>query len=132
MTRGDLVIVDFRPTNPAAGVRPALVVQNDRDNVRMRKTIVVQVTTNLSRVTEPTQLLINPTHPDWKRSGLKHPSAVACSNIYTIKQIDGAVGQFERILIFDRKDPRFLRPHSPSRNAMRYDAGQEYAAHVRT
>lgn len=90
MTRGDLVIVDFRSTNPAAGVRPALVVQNDRDNARMRKTIVVQVTTNLSRVTELTQLLIDPTHLDWKRSGLKHPSAVACSNIYTIEQIDVA------------------------------------------
>ena len=32
--RGDVVIVDFRPTNPAAKVRPALVIQNDRDNTR--------------------------------------------------------------------------------------------------
>jgi mRNA-degrading endonuclease toxin of MazEF toxin-antitoxin module len=39
-SRGDVVIVDFRPVHPAAGVRPALVIQNDRDNARMSKTIV--------------------------------------------------------------------------------------------
>jgi Arc/MetJ-type ribon-helix-helix transcriptional regulator len=45
MNRGDLVIVDFRSTALQAGVRPALVVQNDRDIARMGNTIVVQVTT---------------------------------------------------------------------------------------
>ncbi|HUG94493.1 MAG TPA: hypothetical protein VML55_26990 [Planctomycetaceae bacterium] len=32
LLRGMVVIVDFTPTNPASGVRPALVVQNDRDD----------------------------------------------------------------------------------------------------
>ncbi len=90
MTRGDLVIVDFRPVNPNAGVRPALVVQNDRDNARMGNTVVVQVTSNVRRAVEPTQILIDPLHPDWSLSGLHRPSVVNCSNIYTIEQADVA------------------------------------------
>ncbi|MDZ4685738.1 MAG: type II toxin-antitoxin system PemK/MazF family toxin [Planctomycetaceae bacterium] len=90
MTRGELVIVDFRPVNPRAGVRPALVVQNDRDNARMGNTIVAQVTTNISRSHLDTQLLIEPQHPDWLRSGLRHPSAINGSNVYTIEQADVA------------------------------------------
>ena len=38
---GDVVIVDFYPTDPRVKVRPALVVQNDRDNARMQRTIVI-------------------------------------------------------------------------------------------
>jgi mRNA-degrading endonuclease toxin of MazEF toxin-antitoxin module len=71
-------------------VRPALIVQNDRDNARMRNTIVVQVTTNLTRSAQDTQLLIDATHPDWTATGLRHPSVVNCSNIYTIDQSDVA------------------------------------------
>jgi mRNA interferase MazF len=90
MRRGDLVIVDFRPVNPQAGVRPALVVQNDRDNARMSNTVVVQVTTNIRRTDLDTQLLIDPQHGDWSQSGLRHPSAINCSNNYTIEQADVA------------------------------------------
>ena len=50
--RGDVVIVDFNPTDPKAKVRPALVVQNDRDNSRMRRTIVVQITSNVTASTK--------------------------------------------------------------------------------
>ena len=90
MTRGDIVIVDFRPVNPSAGVRPALVVQNDRDNARMSNTIVAQVTTNIQRANQGTQILIDANHPDWAASGLRHPSVVNCSNVYTIEQRDVA------------------------------------------
>ncbi|MEX2172382.1 MAG: type II toxin-antitoxin system PemK/MazF family toxin [Pirellulales bacterium] len=86
MIRGDLVIVDFRPTNPKLGVRPALVIQNDRDNARMSNTIVTQVTTNLRRMGQDTQLIIDRSHSDWTISGLRHPSVVNCSNVYTIEQ----------------------------------------------
>ncbi len=55
--RGDFVIVDFRSVNPSLGVRPALVLQNDADNVRMLNTIVAQVTSNIRRLAVPTQLL---------------------------------------------------------------------------
>src|ERR1043165_4701309 len=90
MARGDLVIVDFRSVNPTAGGRPAPVVQNDRDNARMANTIVVQVTTNTNRSTQDTQILIDSKHPDWTASGLRRPSVVNCSNIYTIEKRDVA------------------------------------------
>ncbi|WP_339734065.1 type II toxin-antitoxin system PemK/MazF family toxin [uncultured Gimesia sp.] len=84
--RNNLVIVDFRSTNPAAGVRPALVVQNESDNARMSNTIVVQITTTIRRKLEGTQLLLDQQHPDWQQSGLRRTSVINCSNIYTIRQ----------------------------------------------
>src|SRR5262245_31498128 len=87
IARGSVVVVDFAPTNPASGVRPALVVQNDRDNQRMTNTIVAQVTSNIARSHEPTQLLIDASHADWKGSGLKRPSVVNCSSVATIQQL---------------------------------------------
>jgi mRNA interferase MazF len=88
MIRGDLIIVDFRRSAPSAGVRPALVVQNDRDNARMNNTIVVQVTTTIRRAIEDTQLLIDQNHADWKASGLRHPSVINCCNLYVAAKDD--------------------------------------------
>ena len=62
--RGQVVIVDFAPTNPNATIRPALVVQNDNDNQRLTNTIVVQITSNISRAHEATQTLIDQSHAD--------------------------------------------------------------------
>jgi mRNA interferase MazF len=86
MNRGDIVIVDLRPLNPAGKVRPVLVIQNDRDNARMANTIVAQITSNLRRSTEDTQLLIDANHADWAASGLRHPSVVNCATIFTVEQ----------------------------------------------
>jgi len=80
---GNVVIVDF---GPQAKTRPALVVQNDRDNARMTNTTVVQITSNVSRSQEQTQHLIDASHADWKRSGLLRPSAVNCSNLAYVRQ----------------------------------------------
>ena len=88
MKRGELVIVDFRSNNPGLGVRPALILQNDNDNGRMSNTIVAQVTTNVKRAHEESQYLIGLSHPDWANSGLRRPSVVNCSNIYTVEQRD--------------------------------------------
>jgi mRNA-degrading endonuclease toxin of MazEF toxin-antitoxin module len=82
--RGDVVIVDFYPTDPRAKVRPALVVQNDRDNARMQRTIVVQITSNVGRSHEDTQYLIDSAHPDWAMSGLRIASAVNAANLATV------------------------------------------------
>ena len=92
--RGDVVIVDFFPTDPHARVRPALVVQNDRDNARMRRTVVVQITSNISRASEDTQYPVDPTHPDWAASGLRLPSVVNACNLATIArdQITHVIG----------------------------------------
>ena len=98
MKRGDVVIVDLRPTNPAAKVRPALVLQNDRDNARMANTILAQITSNTRRAQQDTQLLIDENHPDWPASGLQHPSVVNCSTIYTVEQqhVTRVIGSLSR------------------------------------
>ena len=71
MNRGDVVLVDFPYTSGGQSkVRPAVVVQNDRDNQRLSKTIVAMVTGNVRRAGEPTHLLIDPATPDHAGTGL--------------------------------------------------------------
>jgi mRNA-degrading endonuclease toxin of MazEF toxin-antitoxin module len=58
VNRGDVVLVDYPFAKGGAKVRPALVVQNDRDNARMTNTIVAQISGNAARAKEATQHLI--------------------------------------------------------------------------
>ena len=88
--RADVVIVRF----PYAGgggskVRPAVVVQCDRLNHRIRNTLVAMVSGNTRLAsTEPAQFLIDPADPDGVSAGLSHPSAVKCDNLATAPQPD--------------------------------------------
>lgn len=52
--RGDVVLVLY-PFASGRGNsrRPALIVQNDRDNERLHNTIVAQITTNLRQARNP-------------------------------------------------------------------------------
>jgi mRNA interferase MazF len=86
--RGDVVLVNY-PFADGKGskVRPALVVQCDRNNARLDNTIIVQITsrTRLARA-EQTQLLIEIATDVGQQSGLLIDSAVAAENLYTIRQ----------------------------------------------
>ncbi len=85
--RGDVVIVDFPFTDTGQSkVRPALVVQNDRDNQRIRKTVIALITGNLRRQGDPSHLLVDPADPAGASSGLSFPSLVSCNNLFTIEQ----------------------------------------------
>jgi mRNA interferase MazF len=88
--RGDVVIVQFPYTDGHHGKkRPALVIQCDRNNARLRNTIVAMITGNVSRADrEPTQVLLDPGKPSGQGSGLQGPSAVKCENLFTIGQHD--------------------------------------------
>ncbi len=59
INRGDVVIVQF-PFASGTGmkVRPALVVQSNRNNGRLANVIVVAITTTTHRSHETTQFLI--------------------------------------------------------------------------
>jgi mRNA interferase MazF len=86
--RGDVVLVRF-PFSEGTGVkvRPALVVQSDRNNQRLANTIVAMITRTTQRATsEPTQLLLDLTTPAGQQSGLLHDSAVKCENLFTVHQ----------------------------------------------
>jgi mRNA-degrading endonuclease toxin of MazEF toxin-antitoxin module len=86
--RGDIIIVEIPYHDRLGGKeRPALIVQCDRNNMRLMSTVVAGITTNLKRVaTEPTQFLIDPATPDGSTCGLSAPSAVKCENLYTVSQ----------------------------------------------
>ncbi len=84
--RGDVVLVDYPFTAGGAKVRPALDVQNDRDNARMANTIIAQLSGNTMRVHEPTQLFI--TLAVEPNCGLARDSALIATNLLTMNQGD--------------------------------------------
>jgi mRNA-degrading endonuclease toxin of MazEF toxin-antitoxin module len=88
VSRGDVILLDH-PYSTGAGskVRPVLVVQCDRDNVRLTNTIVVMITRTIHRVDQlDTQLLIDIATPDGRASGLKVTSAVNCLHLFTVHE----------------------------------------------
>jgi mRNA interferase MazF len=85
--RGDVVLVDFPfPSGSGSKVRPALVVQNDRDNARLLNTIVAQITGTTHRALEATQVLITTASPEGQQSGLLFDSVVNCVNLLTLEK----------------------------------------------
>ena len=106
--RGDVVIVAFPYVSGGGGKnRPALVIQNDRDNGRLSNTIVAMITGNTQyAAAEPTQLLIDPATPEGRSSGLNFPSAVKCGNLFTIRQQDilATIGHLSPTLIVQVDD----------------------------
>ena len=86
--RGDVILVDF-PFASGHGnkVRPAVVVQNDAYNARLRNTVIAMITSRLQRATtEPTQMLIDLSLPGGAQTGLLMNSAVNCCNLFTLEQ----------------------------------------------
>lgn len=94
VSRGDVVLLDF-PFSGGGGskVRPALVVQNDRDNARLANVVVVMITTTTHRAGEPTQVLVDVGTPEGRQSGLLMTSVVNCANVFTVEQ-----GKLVRVL----------------------------------
>jgi len=86
LNRGDVVLVDYPFTKGGAKVRPALVVQNDRDNARMTNTIVAQISRNTARANEATQHLIELTAEPG--CGLARDSALIATNLLKMQQSD--------------------------------------------
>jgi mRNA interferase MazF len=86
VARGDVVLVDYPFTAGGAKVRPALVVQNDRDNARMANTVVAQISGNTTRVSEATQHLIELAADPG--CGLTRDSALIATNLLTMRQSD--------------------------------------------
>src|SRR3712207_1856976 len=89
MKRGDVVIVQFPYVDGSRGKnRPAVVVQNDRDNQRLTNTVIAMITGNTRFAHEPTQLLLDPSTSEGRSTGLHGASAVKCGNLFTVAQED--------------------------------------------
>ncbi len=85
--RGDIVLLDWPFSGGGGGKRrPALVVQNDTDNLRLTNAIVAMITSTTRRSATATQLLIEVGTPDGKKSGLRFDSVVNCANLFTVEQ----------------------------------------------
>lgn len=83
--RSDVVLVDFPyPSGAGSKVRPALVIQNDRDNQRLLNTVVAQITGTTHRALEATQVLVETNTPEGKQTGLILDSLVNCVNVVTL------------------------------------------------
>ncbi|MGC8638518.1 MAG: type II toxin-antitoxin system PemK/MazF family toxin [Isosphaeraceae bacterium] len=86
---GDVVLAYVANVGSLGGkIRPALVVQSDHNNARLNETIIAAITSNVSRVREATQLLIEVATPDGVASGLLHDSAVRCERLHSIPQAE--------------------------------------------
>ena len=85
--RGDVILLDYSfVTGGGSKGRPAVVVQNHRDNQRLSKTIVVPNTRVTRRAFEVTQVLIDIATPEGQLTGLRMDSVVNCANVLTLDQ----------------------------------------------
>ncbi len=87
MKRGDVVVAPF-PFQDRLGekIRPALVVQHDRENRRLINTILVMITGNLSDAGQPTTVLIDPATAAGREVWPLRPFLIKCQNLATIRQ----------------------------------------------
>ena len=81
--RGDIFIADLNPVQGSeqGGVRPVLIVQNDRGNRFSPTVICAAMTSQLSKNDLPTHVWVSA-----KDSGLKSDSLVLCEQIRTIEK----------------------------------------------
>lgn len=86
--RGDVILVNYPfASGTTSKVRPALVIQCDRNNQRLENTIVAQITSRIRFArSEPTQLLIESASAAGQQAGLLNDSALSCENLYTVRQ----------------------------------------------
>ena len=81
--RGEIYWVEFDPVkgNEQAGLRPALVVQNDIGNRFGSTTVVVAITRTIPPKPYPFLVVVEPAE-----SGLPERSAINCAQMATIQQ----------------------------------------------
>lgn len=84
--RGDIVLVAFPFTTGAATkIRPAVVIQTDRNNKRLRSTLLAAITSNVRNAAEATQVSIDIGGQDGKLTGLLQASAIKCEHLATVE-----------------------------------------------
>lgn len=83
--RGEIVLVNFpMPDLQLYKPRPAIIVQSDKNNTRLKNLIFLQITSNLSYKFEETQYLIRLNSKEGKSSGLIANSVIKAEAIFTL------------------------------------------------
>ncbi len=93
--RGDVVRVLFPNSNlTTAKRRPALVIQADNLNTGIRQTVVVMITSNLTRANHPSRVTVLLNSPEGVSAGLRLDSVIMTDNIVTVTEteIDSVLG----------------------------------------
>lgn len=103
--RGDVLLALFPDSNlQTAKKRPILIVQADNLQTNLPQTIVAMITSNLSRKTHPSRVLIEISTPAGKQSGLISDSVIALDNLATLheKFIDKKLGSLPNMEAVER------------------------------
>lgn len=99
---GDVVYVDFGNGygSEQGGIRPAVVLQNNKGNMYSPCTIVAPMTSSEIKNYVPTHITVLPT----KDSGLKKTSIIMCEQMRTIdkRRILSKIGHLDSISLADR------------------------------
>ena len=93
--RGDVILALFPDSNlQTAKKRPVLIVQADDLQTNLPQIIVAMITSNLSKKSHQSRVLIEISTPEGKQSGLLSDSLVATDNLATLheKFIDKKLG----------------------------------------
>lgn len=93
--RGDVILALFPDSNlQTAKKRPVLIVQADDLQTNLPQIIVAMITSNLSRKSHPSRVLVEVAKSAGKQSGLLSDSVVATDNLATLheKFIDKKLG----------------------------------------
>lgn len=79
--RGEIYFADLDPVRGSeqGGIRPVLIIQNDRGNAHSPTVIVVCMTSRLKKLSLPTHVLIT-----GGTAGLERDSMVLCEQVRTI------------------------------------------------
>lgn len=87
LKRGDIVLVYYPLISTGLTqrkLRPALVIQCDKNNRRLNDIILVPLTSKTKEKLEETHLLINRDSPEGKQAGIRLDSVIKAETILTI------------------------------------------------
>jgi mRNA interferase MazF len=105
--RGDIALAFYPFASGTGGSRrPVLILQSDIYNLRIRNTIVAQITSNLTRANDAAHLFIDLATADGSQSGLLHDSVVSCLNLATLTEdrFDKVIGHLSDALMAKAND----------------------------
>lgn len=85
--RGDIVLTRFPHAGGNRGKkRPAVIIQADLYNAKLKHFIVAEITKNLAAASDPASFLIDVSTPDGKATGLDRDSVVCCLFLSTVAE----------------------------------------------
>jgi mRNA-degrading endonuclease toxin of MazEF toxin-antitoxin module len=85
ITRGDVVLARVPHTAGTRGKkRPAVVIQANAYNAKLRHVVVAEVTSNPQWITDPACVFIDVSTPDGQATGLHKNGSVSCLHLVTM------------------------------------------------